>query len=105
MTGALQFVGCDKFAQANAGISCPLGSGKEIRDQVGERPGVNRPVERHTGRLTPTARHELVGRLLVRWGLRTVREFRGIQSQPAGMVGRRGLAGENPASVPCCGRS
>jgi hypothetical protein len=28
-----------------------LGSGKEIRAPFGERPGVNRPVERHTGRL------------------------------------------------------
>jgi hypothetical protein len=36
-----------------------IGSGKEIRDQHGERLGVNRPVERPTGRLTPTARHEL----------------------------------------------
>jgi hypothetical protein len=30
---------------------------------------VNRPVERHIGRLKPTARHELVGRLFVRWSL------------------------------------
>ena len=45
------------------------GSGKEIRFQFGEQPGVNRPVERPTGRLTPTARHELVGRLFVRCGL------------------------------------
>ena len=37
-----------------------LVSGKEIRDQLGERRGVNRPVERPTGRLMPTARHELV---------------------------------------------
>ena len=51
-------------------VAGALVSGKEIRDQLGEQPGVNRPVERHTGRLTPTARHELVGRLLVRWGLR-----------------------------------
>ena len=50
-------------------VAGALVSGKEIRDQLGERPGVNRPVERHTGRLTPTARHELVGRLFVRWGL------------------------------------
>ncbi len=51
-------------------MGSPLGNGKEIRDQFGERPGVNRPVERHTGRLTPTARHELVRRLFVRWRLR-----------------------------------
>ena len=46
-----------------------LGSGKEVRDQLGERLGVNRPVERPPGRLTPTARHQLVGRLFLRRGL------------------------------------
>jgi hypothetical protein len=40
--------------------------GEEIRDQLGERPGVNRPAERHTGRLTPTARHNLAGSLFAR---------------------------------------
>jgi hypothetical protein len=52
-----------------------LGSGEEVRDQLGERPGVNRPVERHTGRLTPTARHELAGRLFVRWCLSPLLHF------------------------------
>jgi hypothetical protein len=81
-----------------------LGSGKETRDRLGERPGVNRPVERPTGRLTPTARHGLVGRLFVRWGLRTARGFRDSRSQPAGTVAQRDRAGENPVSGPCCGR-
>jgi len=41
-------------------MGSPLGNGTEIRDQFGERPGVNRPVERHTGRLTPNhVRHDI----------------------------------------------
>ena len=55
--------------------------GEEIRDQLGERPGVNRPVERHTGRLTPTARHELAGRLFVRWCLRTAAKDEAMDRQ------------------------
>jgi hypothetical protein len=47
-----------------------LGSGKEKKYEPGERRGVTLPVERHTGWLTPTARHELVGSFLVRWCLR-----------------------------------
>jgi hypothetical protein len=48
------------------------GSGKEIRFQFGEQPGVNRPVERPTGRLTPTGRHAFVGRSFVCRGLLTL---------------------------------